>query len=165
MPKKEEEIRIHIFEKADRLPNDEQSTFEPTDFGGTIPQVGDLIAIPTLQAFSRDPRENPRMRRVVERYFWPRIDPKIPARIILLVREQRSRKFSGKRTVTDTTSIPSDIPFIVQQIFTCLNLAKECGDADVAASLRKLAGAFSDRAIALGADPETIPRGTSKSST
>ncbi len=49
---------------------------------------------------------------------------------------------------------------MVQQIHTCLNLAKESSDVETAAALRKLAGVFADRAIALGADPKTIPRGS-----
>ena len=87
-------------------------------------------------------------------------------RVGLLVRERDAQKSPRKRTVKNAASVApantaKDIPFIVQQIYTCLNLAKECNDVDIAASLRKLAGAFADRAIALGADPETIPRGVS----
>jgi len=75
------------------------------------------------------------------------------------------RKSSGERTVTNAESVstPSptpDISFLVQQIHTCLNLAKESSDVETAAALRKLAGVFADRAIALGADPKTIPRGS-----
>ncbi len=48
-------------------------------------------------------------------------------------------------------STPADIPFIKRQIGTCLRIAGECGDPKVATALRRLAEAFAERAIALGA--------------
>lgn len=165
MEEKLEKMDIQIFDETDLRVSDKHPTFGPIDFGGAIPQVGDLIAIP---AVPRESGRDPRMRRVMERYFWPSIDGK-PVRVGLLVGERRARNPSRKKTVINTESVspPSaktDISFIVQQIYTCLNLAKECPDAEMAVALRNLAEAFADRAIVLGADPNTIPRGTSRSS-
>jgi hypothetical protein len=50
-----------------------------------------------------------------------------------------------------------DIQFIVQQIETCLLLAQQCNDPEIADHLLVLARAFANRAIARGADPSLIP--------
>jgi hypothetical protein len=169
MTSKEEPIHIMIFDESDLLTDETNPGFRTTDFGGIIPQVGDLIALPTVpQDSDSDLHENQRMREVIERYFWPSIDPKIPMRVGLLVRERRARKSPRRSAVTNTKTVTRagtspDVPFIIQQIYTCLQAAKECDDAEIEAALRKLAEAFADRAIALGADPKTIPRGTQTS--
>lgn len=157
-------LHIVIFEESDLVVDERRPTFSPTDFGGTIPQVGDLIALPAgPQESDRDLAENHRIREVIERYFWPSGDPQIPTRVGLVVRERSSRKSLQRRAVTTTRAVArastaADIPFIIQQIQTCLRAAKECNDPEMAAALMRLAEAFADRAIALGADPKTIPR-------
>jgi hypothetical protein len=137
------------------------------DFGGALPQIGDLIALPA--ALEEVDRGSQRMRAVVERHFWPSLDPRVPVRISLLVRERRGRRISAEGAVVPARrdrrgSQASDIPFIIQQIYTCLNAARESADREVAAALHRVAEAFADRAIALGADPATIPRATLQSS-
>jgi hypothetical protein len=163
------QFHIQILDEEGLFHDDNGPIFTPADFGGIVPQVGDLIAIPVEQDLHRDPRENPRMRTVVERYFWPMNDPGISVRICLLVRERGVRKGSSRRPRAKPGSgvrsriDAADIPFIIQQIYKCLGLAKEATDPDIADSLRKLATVFADRAIALGADPDTIPRDTETS--
>ena len=160
----ENDLHIIILDESELLVDLRRTTFRPANFGGTIPQEGDLIAGPSgSEEFDHELPENQRMREVVERYFWPSIDPKVPTRVCLLVRERGPRKSPKKRAVTNTKAIAkastaSDIPFIIQQIYTCLKAAKECRDTEVADALQRLADAFADRAISLGADPKTIPR-------
>jgi hypothetical protein len=50
----------------------------------------------------------------------------------------------------------ADIPFILEQVATCLSLAEACGDAEIRARLQELAQAFADRARSLGADARLI---------
>jgi hypothetical protein len=167
MPDENVNLYIQIFDETNPVIDGEQPLFRAAEFGGTMPQVGDLIAMPRTQPdFNSDPRQNPRMRRVVERFFWPTTDSNIPVRICLLVRERDARSSSRKRiaklTASSTavkTTFENDVSFLIQQVFTCLKIAKECTNNDTAAALHRLA----DRAVALGADPDTIPRGTVRS--
>ncbi|MBV9825998.1 MAG: hypothetical protein JO001_10005 [Alphaproteobacteria bacterium] len=52
---------------------------------------------------------------------------------------------------------PQDIPFLLQQVRKCLDLAKLCADAEIAWHLTELAREFAQRAIKVGADPSLIP--------
>jgi hypothetical protein len=163
------DLHIHVFDESIAVPDRVRPPLRLVDFGGALPQIGDLIALPVSEEVDRGSQ---RMRAVVERHFWPSIDPRVPARISLLVRERRGRKISAEGAAVPAArarrarrgSQASDIPFIIQQIYTCLNAAKESADREVAAALHRVAEAFADRAIALGADPATIPRATLQSS-
>jgi hypothetical protein len=55
------------------------------------------------------------------------------------------------------SSSAGDIPFIVQQIETCLQLAQQCNDEEIAGHLLALARTFAQRAIERGADPSLVP--------
>jgi hypothetical protein len=50
-----------------------------------------------------------------------------------------------------------DISLILQQIETCLGLARQCNDDEIAGHLVALARAFANRAIERGADAALIP--------
>ena len=54
-------------------------------------------------------------------------------------------------------TMPSDIPFIVEQISKCVRLARQCADPEISDHLLKLARRFERRALELGADPNLIP--------
>src|ERR1700691_6098221 len=86
-----DDFSIVVFEDTDLLVDEKRPSFSTLDFGGTIPHAGDLIALPAAQ-FVDGPIENPRIREVIERYFWPSSDLRNPTRIGLLVRERRPRK-------------------------------------------------------------------------
>jgi hypothetical protein len=54
-------------------------------------------------------------------------------------------------------SSPQDVPFIVEQMATCLRLSKLCSDPEIADHLVELARAFAQRALELGVHPDRIP--------
>jgi hypothetical protein len=51
----------------------------------------------------------------------------------------------------------ADIPFIIEQVTTCLRLADECTDREISQHLIKLAEALVQRALHLGARPDLLP--------
>jgi hypothetical protein len=53
-------------------------------------------------------------------------------------------------------TVAADIPFVLEQAATCLNLAEECNDDEISTRLRELAKAFIERARSLGADAHLI---------
>lgn len=163
------EQSIVIFDDEDLLVGEKRPLFSAIDFGGVIPHAGDLIALPAIE-LGDETADHLRLREVVERYFWPSSDFKTPTRVGLLVRERRPRKPQGRKAVANTRNVAkastaSDIPFIIQQIYTCLRTAKSSKDEAITAALLRLADAFADRAISLGADPATIPRGSQREQT
>lgn len=162
-----ETIQIQIVDEAETRPGGAPPTFSLGSFGGIVPQRGDLIALP-LGPTSPDNREptssSAGVRRVIERYFWPVNGDRLETvRISLLVQplqaaspeDRQEPPVAIEETVLRTTR--ADIPFIIQQIYSCLHLARDCGDSELAAALRKVAVAYANKAISLGADPKTLP--------
>jgi hypothetical protein len=89
----------------------------------------------------------------------------LPARISLLVRERQARRASARRkraavpdAATARAARAQDVPFIIQQIYLCLRLARETHDAEIAGALRQLAKIFVQQAVERGADPGTLPK-------
>jgi hypothetical protein len=52
---------------------------------------------------------------------------------------------------------PQDIPFLLQQVSKCLDLARLSDDSEIASHLIELARRFAQRAVELGADPLALP--------
>jgi hypothetical protein len=157
-------VQIQLFYDSNLLTENSGSIFTVVDFGGVIPQPGDLIAVPREQGSDRDHANSPRMHVVVERYFWPRDDPALPVRVSLLLRERRAHRASSRRkpaaprVASTPPAVSQDIPFIIQQIYLCLRLARETHDTEIAVALRQLAKIFVQQAVDRGADPDTLPK-------